>query len=682
MEISKVLKLKILKIDYWEWLYLFSLAIFLLDFVFYTTNQPYKSRFGVALALLISLLAFIVSQIEEVSRDRNLQLLHIYIVLALFWDLSLISNTTVKDYKVIILCGVLAFNIPVLILVARILGSVKYHMIRRGNLKRHWFICLVLLVFVLLSIETLDIWPRLDTDIYYHYLQLALNWNFSFDSLDLLRLGGHQCIAYSIFGLVGMFLTPYKMAGVLIVNLILWVVAISCFYKILQKLFPRLSCLTRGGLTAILAFNPLCLGIIYEINLDLPMTCFFIIVLWAFLYEKNIILAVTAMCLVFSKETGIILLFGLAVGWFLVKIGESVKVKKCLLLQDREIKRFISFVMPAVWFLTFQKAGMLWRQDSVSLSVSSSGMDNIGIHPSNIIIKTKELFCLNFNWILCIGVLIACVWGIKRLVSEERANVYRRIKDFLPIVMAMGCFVVFQYIYITYCHIRYIMPFIPCLIILFAVFISSLKNYKAQIWICGIISLLMLAQSFYTIDPMTLIVSNKINIGKTQLITTRTFVRGVNNEIRTEQTDPDLIPYLEMTQSAIYNRQFLYFEKAFEGVLSQIDYDDNTLILVAPIYEVVPDMTWVSLFGRWYDKNLYYDTSNGKITVDTRMDILNIQVLSEGIEVPYGEYNEIFLLTFPYNSLFDTEAFLEQYNIIDEFEYYYRFWEIDVHQLK
>ena len=115
-----------LKISYWQWLYFFTIVIFLLDFIFYSTNQPYKSRFGVALGLLISLLAFAVSQIEKPSRDRNLQLLPLYGVFALFWDLSIISNTTVKDYKMIIMCGLLAFNIPVLILVIRALASIKY----------------------------------------------------------------------------------------------------------------------------------------------------------------------------------------------------------------------------------------------------------------------------------------------------------------------------------------------------------------------------------------------------------------------------------------------------------------------------------------------------------------------------------------------------------------------------
>ena len=682
MEINKELTITKLKISYWQWLYFFTIAIFLLDFIFYSTNQPYKSRFGVALGLLISLLAFAMSQIEKPSRDRNLQLLPLYGVFAFFWDLSIISNTTVKDYKMIIMCGLLAFNIPVLILTIRTLDSIKYSIIKWKNIKKHWLLYVVLVLFVFLSVETLDIWPRLDTDIYYHYLQLATSWNFSFDSLNLLRLGGHQCLAYSVLGLIGVFITPYGMTGIRIINLILWAIAISCFYKIIENLFPKLSYLVIGLLTSILAFNPLCLGIIYEINLDLPMTCFFVIVLWAFLYKKNIVLAYASMCLVFSKETGILLLFGLASGWFLIKLCESIKEKKCLFFCVEEIKRMISFIMPAIWFLVFQRAGMLWRQGKDSLSMSSSGMDKVGIHPANIAIKTRELFILNFNWLLCLCIFIALLFIIKRLISGNRGVVWRKIVGFLPIIMASGCFVVFQYIYITYCHIRYIMPFIPCLIIFFALAISCIERKSIQGWICGMVSVLMLVQSFYTIDPITLMACNQIDIGKTKIITTRTFVRGENNEIRTEETHPGLVPYLEMTQSAIYNRQFSYFEEAFQQVLREIKYDDNKLILIAPIYEAVTDMTWVSLFGRWYDKNLYYDDSSGKITVDTRMDTVNIQVLMDGNGIPYHEYEEIFLLTFPYNPLFETEEYLKQYNIIEEFQLYYRGWEIDVHRLK
>ena len=226
------------------------------------------------------------------------------------------------------------------------------------------------------------------------------------------------------------------------------------------------------------------------------------------------------------------------------------------------------------------------------------------------------------------------------------------------------------------------MPFIPCLIIFFALAITCIERKSIQAWVCGIVSVLMLMQSFYTVDPITLMACNQIDIGKTKIITTRTFVRGENNEIRTKETHPGLVPYLEMTQSAIYNRQFSYFEEAFQQVLQEINYDNNKLILITPIYEAVTDMTWVSLFGRWYDKNLYYDDKSGEITVDTRMDTLNIQVLVDRNEIPYHEYEEIFLLTFPYNPLFETEDYLEQYNIIEEFQYYYRGWEIDVHRLK
>ena len=217
----------------------------------------------------------------------------------------------------------------------------------------------------------------------------------------------------------------------------------------------------------------------------------------------------------------------------------------------------------------------------------------------------------------------------------------------------------------------------------FFIILNLSINKKVEIILATCCLCLIIIQNFYTLDFVSRNVCNLIDIGKSELITTRTFVRSSENTIQTKKTDPLLINELQQTQSAIYNRQYLYFLSAFEKFLEEIQYDENTYIAVAPIYEKGGEgMTWISLFGRWYSNELFYDENTNKCVDNPSKTKLNISVISDNRDINYDNYERIYLITFPYNKLFDNKEYFEQFKTISSFTVSEKLWEIYVYQLK
>ena len=181
--------------------------------------------------------------------------------------------------------------------------------------------------------------------------------------------------------------------------------------------------------TAAFIFNPLILGIIYEINLDLPSVCFYIWVLYALMYHKKILLLCSSLFLVFSKETGILLLFGIAVGWGLswfIPLIKSYKEKTFReLLKEVPFTTCALFITVPVLMLLSMKFTSIWRQDSLSgQSQSAQGMETFAFIIENTVIKLKELVVLNFSWILILtGIvcLLVIILQKKKISSDVKS---------------------------------------------------------------------------------------------------------------------------------------------------------------------------------------------------------------------------------------------------------------------
>ncbi len=669
----------------WKILYLGVLIFFVISYCYGFTWHNIRSIFVLTFTYLLSFYAFIVFfWHSRTSIGVFNQIFILYLFSAVFYDLSFFSPYVEKTYMINNITGLVSINIPLFIMFVYALYKRNIFNNLWTKIKSKWELILIISVYLGLSLETINSMTRLDTNIYYTYLQDAKFWNLSFDTVINFKLGGHQSIGYTLWGLIGVYLTPESPAGIRLVNIFLVCISTLALYAVYIKIFPSKSRVFAALAVAFFAFNPLILGIIYEINLDLPLVCFYIWTIYSIMYNKKIFLLISSFFLVFSKETGILLLFGCALGWLCIQLYKIYSQKAInTWYKIFPYKTALIFCFSPALLLLSMLFTPLWRQDSLQANNQSiQSMDSFGINLENTLIKLKELFVLNFSWIIVIlmvvGLLLLC-FNKKRRKSYDG----KKFIQLLPLLFSFLLFLVFQFVYITYCHIRYITPYLPMFIAGFFIVLILSMNKKTVIMLTSCCLCLIIIQNFYTLDFFSRNVCDSINIGKSEIITTRTFVRSSENTIQTKETDPLLINELQLTQSAIYNRQYLYFLSAFEKFLDEIQYDENTYIAVAPIYENGGEgMTWISLFGRWYSNDLFYDENKNKCVDDPSKTKLNISVVSDNSNIDYDKYERIFLITFPYNKLFDNEKYLEQFEPISSYTVSEKLWEIYVYQLK
>lgn len=666
MLMGKLKKRKEYSISLSKGVYTISLILILFSYYFGINNNYKKSPFLMALAFIFSFIAFVFVK----NSYRYTQILPIYLFFALFWDVAFVNCVKNMDTLHLVngIIGLFCLNIPVLrMIIWNATNKIKYKFQRNGII-----ICAVIsCVFIIGSLRTLNSMARLDTNIYYNCFDEVLKWNMGFDTVDVFFLGGHQCMGYAIWGAIGKWLCRNSPVGIRIIDLILVIITIFLLYCLLEAVVK--NDILAGIYTLLFAFNPLIFGIIYEINLDLPLTCFYIWVLYSLYKKDNIKLLVSSLFLVFSKEIGIVLLFGIFVGWIMFIITQE---RKKSITELNVIKFCIFAIVGSIWFSN-QMLGLIWRQDSLSNKADYITMDSFAFQVDNIIAKMKEIFLVNFSWIfvlLCICAIFIKILRHDKVKQEKSSIMYMVITSFIFNLM-------FQFSYVTYVHMRYIMPCIVGIIIIFAKLSSLVLSVKKQCYVTSVLAFCIFVQSFWSIDPINDLVFPQINIGETKLMTTRVFTRGSGNEANPRNAADLLITSLEMTQSAIYNRQFMYFELLFQNILQEIDYNDETLVVISPTYEGYDGMTRNCFFGDWYSKEIHYDETNYRLTSDSRKPIVNCLVWGEK-EIDLKNYTNVYYIDFPYNKNFDNQEIVRSLQYLNKFDIEKYGWEASVYHLK
>jgi hypothetical protein len=195
----------------------------------------------------------------------------------------------------------------------------------------------------------------------------------------------------------------------------------------------------------------------------------------------------------------------------------------------------------------------------------------------------------------------------------------------------------------------------------------------------GALSLMLLAQTWLTVDPLTLAVFHNVDIGKTAIVTTSP---GTDLEVGTPST---------------YNRQMGYMGTAFERMLSEIGYDDKTMILVDAYYDL-NDSTVISTYYQLSirvapDTALYYDAASGRVhTMQcdsgflpdglARMNLLVIPQKERISLADYRAYEKVYLVTTTWRSGFVRLQPLGELPVLSQGVAGYRFWQYEYYQLK
>jgi hypothetical protein len=673
-------------------LYVGAALLVLLALYFGSFEHPNRSDAALTVAMLASLAAFVaVLARGRLAAPLARDLFVCYLPFAALWLLSLASPLPSRSTilygssQLLVWLGFVALVLPAALLLLVWLKGLSLEQMS-GFFRRHWALCLAVLAFVVLSLEALTMWGTVDSTTYAFVANGALTWNFSLEDAARFKFCGHQPFLVAPWFMVGAFLTPGDHVGLRLVNILLLVSSIACFYCILLRLSAWLSQhrLVAALLTCVYAFNPLVLGTVYEMNLDTPCMVFLTWLAAAFVCRRPVLFTFSAFSLVFSKEVGFVLLAGFLLGQLVSLLARR--------LSKRNANTGVDYLFVAVSFVVSLSALLALRFIPYWMSNNADGeydwtaaTGSMGFDPAYVIQMLKHFFVLNYSWVLVsITLLGALVFVIRGIVRRRRGDVSRpaAFPVVLPLVGAYGAFLAFSLVYQTFLNPRYVTPHVPLLALAaVAALTVVLANKRALVATASLcLGGALLVQNVVTCDPLMRETFGHIDIGKTEIATSL----------------PGNVA--EFGPPSTYNRQMGYQDVAFERLLAHIGYDDDTLVLFDDLYgSAGPPSRFVyhNVFswetGR--ERTFYFDAGSGRVlflfpnseqaTQGATVMNLDVAPVAEKVDLSaYSRYSRVFFVSAPWRTGFEQCRPVEGLPVLEEGVVGYRYWQMEYYRIK
>lgn len=421
------------------------------------------------------------------------------------------------------------------------------------------FIILVILLFVLFSIEVVGAWAMWDARVYYSFpygsydiQALVKSFNRNLSNFDNLFLASHVSIGYS-FWLLLFQLMKDGVEAVHIADILLAGISIFAYYQILKKLLGDKysnKILAIGSVPY--AFSPFVLGMVGNIDVDHPSMYFATILIACSIYRYECLELAMATCFCLTKEPAVFYY----VIYMIVKIicdyvqTESFNLRRLLkhmLFQMRHYR----YTLPVFLFGIFYLHGGWGRN-----GMGSDTMHVFGINQKFVTMKLKQVFFLNFNWIFWLLLITASIVLCRKKMLHKK-----EVCVALPIFSLGLAVIVFGCSYITCTHVRYILPFIPVLYLVSTVLMGILWNKRFAT--CSIfISSLLLIQSFWSIDPVMDKIFPSMAVGSGRMYSMYEY------------------NIMQFHDSIVYNRQSMYWQQVLHNIMKESGYNGDMLIVL------------------------------------------------------------------------------------------------------
>lgn len=416
-------------------------------------------------------------------------------------------------------------------------------------LKEHKWLVILLVVTGILGVDSE--WKQFKWDGLLYYQTSA--------TLDITNIGemgvyGHVSQGFSLIVKVFEYITGSTATALLFANQILFAISICYVYALLRMLMQEKKEFVYIAGTAVYAFSPFYLGMAGYYNLDFILMCLLPATIY-YLYDKKWIqLTVVATFLCFTKEPAVIIYGAFCVG---MVICDTITYMGSLPKEGKKLPALIKNIFGTLHYYYMALPGGLWILTFEILGPWVGGSHDVGISSEYIVDKLKVFYLLNFNWIFVLLIAVLIVMGIvqKKIKIAEFCIM-------LPFTVSLVGFTLFNLVFITANHPRYIdsvpfMLYIPAIYLMGLIFGDRINGI-----ISSAIAGLLLVQCFYTIDPVSLLAFNRLNIGNATIITTSDRIG-------------------DATQ---YNRQMLWAEPALgKAVADALECD--SLIVFPAFYE-------------------------------------------------------------------------------------------------
>lgn len=473
----------------------------------------------------------------------------------------------------------------------------------------------LLFCFVTRVIQLSDT-PRWDAAQYYTMLENACqNFDFSVQSfLQNFSMASHPTLGYAAITAIGEFLFPEKYWGVLLMWLLVTLIAAFCLYKILEKLLPTVSPLYHTVAACVVMCTPLVLGTFSYYQPDAGTVCFFVFILYSYLYKRNLLMFFSMILLLCTKEIGIVILGGFYFGALLGHICYKDKKKNVwkrlgsFLREPMGICGIFAALILIVYFLNFlRNGGAIWQ----IAGSDQEGFSTFSFQPAFILFKWKQFFILNFNWLIWGANLILFIWGkIRRLAQKRPYSKLVRKDIVLSVFMAALFQMIFYCSYITFALPRYHVLIDYCGTFLFVILIGrNFPKGKLRYAVTAITGILLLAEAYTTIDPLSLKVFKNQDTGNGRRIIQAGYSNG--------NLQGDF---------SVYNHQINYLRKAYEHILRDVGYHEDMDVLV-----------WSVVYNYAINNGYVWDTQTQSMSMTSNENTISIRVLEQEMIEKNGE---------------------------------------------
>lgn len=416
-------------------------------------------------------------------------------------------------------------------------GNIRYLLIKK--VQRHKWFLLLILVTAFLLIEPDAVQFKWDGLLYYQACE-----ELNLASLSSLAIYGHIAQTYGFLVKFASLITGNTAWAMIGVNVSLMIVSICAFYGMLREALKGRAEWQCALATAIYAWSPYLLGMVYYHNLDFACQCLFPPVLYFLSKRKWVFFSVASLLFCFTKEPAIIVYGAMCAG---VVISEFAEDKNCV-MADR-IKR----ILTRKQYYLMAVPGVFWLVTYKLLGPWSAGEGSFAIDFSYVIEKLKVLYLFNFNWIFLLGGII----GIGILLFRRERG---KILFLVPILFSQVAFTLFSCLFKTVNHPRYNDTNQVTLYFMVIVISFYCCAERGRWMFHGLTAVLLAVSCFRTTDPVSRGCFTQFRIGEESMLTTAQAPLG---------------------DGMVYNRQMLGFERVMSQALADVLEESDIVLFPA-----------------------------------------------------------------------------------------------------
>lgn len=530
---------------------------------------------------------------------------------------------------------------------------------------REKFIILVIAVAIAMRLPFIEMMQRWDSGEYYWRFSQAVQ-QFTFTDFEEYRglfcICNHPTMMFSLIYLPGELIFPKRIIGVSLTSFCITAVTLWCIYKVILRIVKGTSEKNAAIYTFIISLAPLFYSTVTYFNPDYALGCFFMMALYGFIYNKPLIAGAASLMCFQTKETGIVIVFGLVVGTFIRHISSgkgTSAIKK--IATDGCLYTTLAFTILQLWYMKTIGGVSQWTQygeENTGIKWDSNGTNCLGYNITHIVTKLKQQFVLNFNWLIVVIILVCAivliVYGIRDKKKKEK-NEYIHC-----IIASLVAFVAFSCLYITAPMARYNVVG-DILLYLIAIYVVERvrKVVKVRKEIVALragqaaVGVLLVVQCFITIDPFTLL--NFINLDTDSV--TMCYTGDKNKPVG----DIFYGDYL------IYNTQYTYIDRAYDYILKETGYEADWNI-------IIPTSNGNFINGNMYRLNWDDKRKRRVFYTNGNTGEMSDYILTEDLyQFARQSSDKVLLIVNPYYKGIDNEAAvneaLEYYNLVDQGRY-------------